>query len=271
MLALNGLPRFYHPVFQHRRFERATDDRYLLVVEASDPKFDIERTPRLLAESGRLADGGGREMKRVLLHRRHWLVLARLRWIGPRKNAPVVIFTDMDYQGRYEPQGDRKFNGEQPIFCDHRASRRPVEGTVAVGIAGGRRLVFDAAVVSNNVCRPEPADGGCGPAADLGSGGSTPIALPATTAPVKAVESWASAPMWIPTNLQEPRVKDMNDGEIFNVITNGRRSMPPYKFQVSDRDRWAMVAYVRALQRTIDSDCCGVPEDTAGGVEVNER
>jgi hypothetical protein len=54
MLALNGLPRFYHPVFQTQASERATDDRYLLVVEASDPKFDIERTPRLLNELGAL-------------------------------------------------------------------------------------------------------------------------------------------------------------------------------------------------------------------------
>jgi mono/diheme cytochrome c family protein len=66
---------------------------------------------------------------------------------------------------------------------------------------------------------------------------------------------------WIPTNLQEDRVKQMNDGEIFNVVTNGRRSMPPYKFQVSSRDRWAVVAYVRALQRTSSASIADVPED----------
>jgi hypothetical protein len=52
MFALNGLPRFYHPVFNMPGHERATDDRFLLVVEASDPKFDIEGTPQLLAELG---------------------------------------------------------------------------------------------------------------------------------------------------------------------------------------------------------------------------
>jgi len=52
MLALNGLPKFYHPVFLVKGSERATDDRFLLVVEASDPKFDIDRTPRLLDELG---------------------------------------------------------------------------------------------------------------------------------------------------------------------------------------------------------------------------
>ena len=52
MLALNGLPRFHHPVFAAKSSDRVTDDRFLLVVEASDPKFDIDRTPRLLADLG---------------------------------------------------------------------------------------------------------------------------------------------------------------------------------------------------------------------------
>lgn len=52
MLALNGLPRFYHPAFNYSRFGRATDDAYLLVIEASDAKFDIEDTPRLLEQLG---------------------------------------------------------------------------------------------------------------------------------------------------------------------------------------------------------------------------
>jgi Protein of unknown function (DUF3341) len=52
MLALNGLPRFYHPSFNYSRFRRATDDGYLLVIEASDPKFDIEETPMTLRALG---------------------------------------------------------------------------------------------------------------------------------------------------------------------------------------------------------------------------
>jgi hypothetical protein len=52
MLAVNGLPRFYHPTFNYSRFGRATDDGYLLVIEAADPKFDIEKTPELLRRLG---------------------------------------------------------------------------------------------------------------------------------------------------------------------------------------------------------------------------
>ena len=66
---------------------------------------------------------------------------------------------------------------------------------------------------------------------------------------------------WIPTNLQEDRVKAFNDGEIFHVLSNGRRAMPPYKFQITEHDRWAIVAYVRALQRTTSGTVEDVPQE----------
>ncbi|HUS08748.1 MAG TPA: DUF3341 domain-containing protein [Bryobacteraceae bacterium] len=52
MFGLNKLPQFYHPVFNYPGFHGATDDKYLLVVEASDPKFDIVDTQRLLESLG---------------------------------------------------------------------------------------------------------------------------------------------------------------------------------------------------------------------------
>jgi hypothetical protein len=52
MLVLNGLPRLYHPLFRSRRFARATDDRFVLTVEADDAKFDRHQTVALLEAAG---------------------------------------------------------------------------------------------------------------------------------------------------------------------------------------------------------------------------
>jgi hypothetical protein len=49
---LNGLPRFHHPAFASKAFERATDDKFFILVEATDPKFDLEQTKALLKASG---------------------------------------------------------------------------------------------------------------------------------------------------------------------------------------------------------------------------
>jgi hypothetical protein len=54
MLALNGLPMPYHPVFNVPRFAMATGDRFFLVVLASDPRFDRDATQRFLESIGAL-------------------------------------------------------------------------------------------------------------------------------------------------------------------------------------------------------------------------
>ena len=48
MLALNGLPMPYHPLFNVPRFARATQDRFFLAVEARDPRFERRATTELL-------------------------------------------------------------------------------------------------------------------------------------------------------------------------------------------------------------------------------
>jgi hypothetical protein len=52
MWGLNGMPRLHHPLFSSRRFRRATQDRFFIVIEARDPKFRLEETREFLVSLG---------------------------------------------------------------------------------------------------------------------------------------------------------------------------------------------------------------------------
>ena len=52
MWILNDLPKWYHPLFSNRRFRRATQDRFYIVIEAADPKFQLEKTREFLGSLG---------------------------------------------------------------------------------------------------------------------------------------------------------------------------------------------------------------------------
>jgi mono/diheme cytochrome c family protein len=51
-------------------------------------------------------------------------------------------------------------------------------------------------------------------------------------------------------NLHQQRIRDMADGEIFNTITHGKNTMMGYGDRIQVQDRWAIVAYIRALQKS---------------------
>jgi mono/diheme cytochrome c family protein len=67
-----------------------------------------------------------------------------------------------------------------------------------------------------------------------------------------------------PTNYHTKDIRERPAGHIYNTITNGIRSMPSYAKQISVLDRWAIVAYVKALQRSQDAKPEDVPETEKG-------
>ena len=64
-----------------------------------------------------------------------------------------------------------------------------------------------------------------------------------------------------PPSLHEDRLRNADAGYFFDVITNGFGAMPDYRVQVAARDRWAVVAYIRALQLSQNA----APGDVPGG------
>ncbi len=201
------------------------------------------------------------------------LVLIVIAMIGltgcssmPKTRSPQFeVWDDMRRQEKFTPQQ------ENDMFSDKRASRRPPEGTLARGYlhaddalhtgldspamyTGKNPLTIDAKTLALGQARFNVY---CTPCHDRAGTGKGSVAL--------------KAPTFLPGNLHEERIKKLADGELFNVITNGKRAMPAYKYQVASvEDRWAIVAYVRVLQRMSSGTIEDVPESMRSTLQMSK-
>jgi mono/diheme cytochrome c family protein len=67
----------------------------------------------------------------------------------------------------------------------------------------------------------------------------------------RLVEAAVNGTSWVaPKSIHETALREQPVGQIFNTITNGVRNMAGYASQIPTEDRWAIVAYVKALQRS---------------------
>ena len=75
-----------------------------------------------------------------------------------------------------------------------------------------------------------------------------------------------------PPSYHTDRLRNAPDSHFFSVITQGYGAMYPYADRLSEHDRWAVVAYIRALQLSQHAELADVPEDTRGKLkEGRER
>jgi mono/diheme cytochrome c family protein len=67
--------------------------------------------------------------------------------------------------------------------------------------------------------------------------------------------------VWVPpTNIADERLHRQPVGQLFNTVSRGLRNMPAYGAQIEPMDRWAIVMYVRALQRSRHANLSDLPE-----------
>lgn len=159
------------------------------------------------------------------------------------RDPPLWIKHGMEFQPHYNA-----FEGNS-FFADGRNMRTPPEGTVARGLlqeddafyrGGGETPVarMPVAVTSALMARGQNRFNiYCTPCHSASGGGNGMVVrrgfLP-------------------PPDLHDPRIVALPDGEIFRIITHGIRNMPSYAKQIPEEDRWAIIAYVRALQYSRD-------------------
>jgi len=70
------------------------------------------------------------------------------------------------------------------------------------------------------------------------------------------------------TSLHQDRLRNMADGEIFQTITHGKNTMLGYGANIPLDDRWAIIAYIRALQLSQNATLNDVPADERPKLEV---
>lgn len=183
------------------------------------------------------------------------LIAAALAGVGcgsTSRRPPVEFLSDMKRQPKYQPQAESAFFAD-----DRRAARPPVAGTVARGYWKADAAFYAGIVNGAYVRNPLPLTretierGGerfniyCAPCHDRTGSGRGIVVLRS---------SWPAA------DLTSERIRTMADGQLFDTITHGKRTMPGYRFQIPERDRWAIAAYVRALQRAATGTVEDVPQ-----------
>jgi outer membrane protein OmpA-like peptidoglycan-associated protein len=170
---------------------------------------------------------------------------------GTSSEPPIVPFRGMHEMPRYDSQEYAAY------FEDHRTMRPIVEGTLPreasddLAVAEGldehgeyvatipASVVDGAGGMSEMLARGESRFGiYCAPCHGLAGDGHGMVARRAE----RLGATFAAA------NLADPQFLHVPDGRIFMTISNGVRTMPAYRAQIPNEDRWAIVAYVRALQ-----------------------
>jgi len=172
----------------------------------------------------------------------------------PSAKPPIHLNPNMDNQEKFLPQSQNKF------YADSSAQRQPVPGTIARGYLRNDDVYFRGMKSNGELIEIVPVDIDihllergrerfdiyCSPChSRIGDG--------------RGIMVERGYPP--PPSFHTDRLREVPDGHIFDVITNGLRNMPSYKHQVPVADRWAIVAYLRALQRSHNATLKDVPEE----------
>ena len=277
MLALNGFPRWSNPLFKVPEFARITADRFAIVVDAGDPNFKADGA--FLKEIGASqvltvpADDSSNKLP-MWIHVIGGLttclalipiaLILRARFVTTDQ-PPIHVVPDMDFQWKKKAQTGSDF------FSDGQAMRKPVEGTVAVGQTIDPNLLswtegettIQVGELTYRTDFPLPLtqellDLGeekyaihCAPCHDHAGYGNGPVHQRALA---------IGQTGWIPpTNFIEKT--DLTTGQLYAAIAIGvRGNMMPYIKHLHPDERWAVVAHIRALQRSQNASSQDLPE-----------
>lgn len=201
-----------------------------------------------------------------------FVIIATVSILGFRSDRfeapPVWVFPDMDIQARYEPQGKNEF------FPNTMDDRPMVPGAVMRGYGFEEKEVFSADYQWDVAKNPSMYSG-------MKSDGSWYVGFPIDVTPEvmatgqKKYEIYCQVchgetgdgngitkqyGMAATPTYHDARLRGMSEGEIFNTITHGKNLMGAYGMKLRPEERWAVIAYIRALQLANNATVEDVPQ-----------
>lgn len=201
-----------------------------------------------------------------------FVIVATVSILGFRSDkftqTPVWVFPDMDIQARYEPQGKNEF------YANEMDDRPMVPGTVQRGYGWEKKEVFSDDYQWDVIDNPSMYSG-------KKENGDWYEGFPIDVTPallktgqekydifctvchgevgdgngITKKYGMAATPTY-----HDDRLRSMAEGEIFNTITNGKNLMGAYGMKLDPEERWAVIAYVRALQLANNATIEDVPQ-----------
>lgn len=169
------------------------------------------------------------------------------------RHTSLYIFPDMEWQMKLRPQKPSAF------FANGRTSQLPVPGTIPRGqplhTANGPVYLYEDSPVNTGRITGTTnfvEDSPIATTAELLKRGQQRFTINCTPChgalgDGNGITKKIGA-MAVVGNLHDKRMVEMPDGELFYVISNGRNLMGSYGASISVEDRWAIIAYLRALQ-----------------------
>ena len=190
-------------------------------------------------------------MKRLLFIGFAALLITGCR--GMQKESVVHPNLNMDFSERFEEQE------ANPFFADGRAMRPPVPGTVQRGNLRADDAFYTGINAAGDSVRTNPLP----LTREVMARGQNQYNIYCTPCHSQVGDGNGIVMKYgypQATSLHLSYLRSSADGHLYWVIANGIRNMPGYAHQINPEDRWAIVHYVRALQRSQFADVADVPD-----------
>ncbi len=170
------------------------------------------------------------------------------------ERTPIHPNPNMDRQAKYLAQGESAF------FADGSNMRTPVEGTVARGFLRDDDEFYKGMNSKGEFIKTLPVEITM-PLLNRGEERYNIYCSPCHSRLGDGRGIMVSRGYVPPPSFHDDRIRQMPDGQIFDIITHGVRNMPGYRYQIPPENRWAIVAYLRALQKSHNATIDDVPEE----------